>query len=95
MGKGQEEAQERPMRYRLKIRPQALKSMAKLPEHDQDTIIRRIDDLAHEPRPRGVKKLRGSDDLYRIRSGSYRVVYQIKDDVLLVLVVRVAHRRDA
>ena len=82
------------MKYKLKIRPRALKSLEKIPKSDQARTIRRIDLLANEPRPDGVKKLKGADDLYRIRTGDYRVIYQIKDDILLVLVVRVAHRRE-
>jgi mRNA interferase RelE/StbE len=50
--------------------------------------------LADDPRPQGSEKITGSDDLYRIRSGDYRAIYTIQDDRLVVLVVRVAHRRD-
>lgn len=50
--------------------------------------------LAEEPRPPGVKKLRGSDDEWRARMGDYRVVYEVRDDTLLVLVVAVEHRRE-
>mgnify|MGYP001580816136 FL=1 len=53
-----------------------------------------MDALAATPRPKGVKKLTGTDDLYRIRVGDYRIVYQIHDDRLIVLVVRIGHRRD-
>jgi mRNA interferase RelE/StbE len=53
-----------------------------------------ISKLANNPRPVGCKKLRGWD-AYRIRIGDYRVIYEIHDDVLIVLVVRVAHRREA
>ena len=49
--------------------------------------------LADDPRPVGVKKLHGQDR-YRIRVGDYRVIYQIEDEVLLVLVVEIAHRRE-
>jgi mRNA interferase RelE/StbE len=54
----------------------------------------RIRALADDPRPQGSEKITGSDDLYRIRSGDYRAIYTIQDDRLVVLVVRVAHRRD-
>jgi len=53
-----------------------------------------MDLLGKEPRPKGVKKLTGAEDLYRIRVGDYRFVYQILDDRLIVLVVRIAHRKD-
>lgn len=50
--------------------------------------------LASEPRGHGAVKLRGSDDIWRVRVGNYRILYQIHDEVLLVLVVAVGHRRD-
>ncbi len=53
-----------------------------------------MDALAANPRPKGVKKLTGLDNLYRIRAGDYRIVYQIRDDRLIVLVVRIGHRKD-
>ena len=82
------------MVYRLKIKDQALKALQKISEPDQGRIRRRIDALADDPRAPGTKKLQGADDLYRLRVGDYRVIYQIQDDVLLVLVVRVGHRKD-
>jgi len=82
------------MVYRVKIKDQALKALKKISEPEQSRIRRRIDALADDPRAPGVKKLQGADDLYRVRAGDYRVIYQIQDDVLLVLVVRVGHRKD-
>lgn len=50
--------------------------------------------LGENPRPEGVTKLAGTDDLWRVRVGDFRVVYMIADDVLVVTVVRIGHRRD-
>lgn len=50
--------------------------------------------LAENPRPIGSEKLTGSEDLHRIRVGDYRILYQIQDDALLVLVVKIGHRRE-
>lgn len=50
--------------------------------------------MAENPRPSGVVKLENTDNQYRIRVGNYRVLYEIQDDVLIVKVVRVGHRRD-
>ena len=50
--------------------------------------------LAANPRPPGVEKLAGPDDFYRIRVGDYRIIYQIQDDVLMILVVKIGHRRE-
>ena len=59
--------------------------------HRVDAAIR---GLAIAPHPPGSKKLQGADDLYRIRVGDYRVIYQVEGDRLVVLVVNVGHRRD-
>jgi mRNA interferase RelE/StbE len=53
-----------------------------------------IELLADQPRPSGAKKLAGGDGEWRVRTGDYRIVYEVHDDVLLVLVVAVGHRRD-
>ena len=82
------------MAYRIEIRPAALKDLAALDRPVQRRIAAAIDALAATPRPSGVKKLEGAEDLYRIRVGDYRVIYAIDDRVLVVLVVRVRHRRE-
>jgi len=81
-------------RYTVKIRTKALKALGALPRATRDEIQRAIDALAEEPRPAGVKALQGRKRLWRVRLGAYRVVYSIQDEVLLVLVVRIGHRRD-
>ena len=57
-------------------------------------IIERVEELASNPRPAGVKKLVSEDNLYRVRVGEYRAVYQIRDRELIVLIVKVGHRRE-
>jgi mRNA interferase RelE/StbE len=82
------------MGHFIKIEPTALKRLDGLEIPLRRRIMQAIDKLADNPRPAGCKKLKGWD-AYRIRVGDYRVVYEIRDDVLIVLVVRVAHRREA
>ena len=83
-------------RYRVELKPAAAKALAKVPRKDRERIARRIDALADNPRPHQVEQLGGqSEVVYRIRAGNYRVLYQVADDVLLVLVVRIADRKDA
>ena len=53
-----------------------------------------LDSLSANPRPPDCTKLQGASDLYRIRVGDYRIIYQIQDDVLLVLVIEIGHRRE-
>ena len=80
--------------YKIGIKSSAAKALADLPAADQRRIAAKIDSLAANPRPQGSQKLAGVDDLYRIRSGDYRVIYQILDRQLVVLLIRIAHRRE-
>lgn len=82
------------MIYEVKFTKAARKMFRKLSQQLQDRIQTKIDDLAIEPRPKGVKKLKGEENSYRIRVGDYRVIYDIFDDVLLVSVVEVGHRSE-
>ena len=75
------------------LKPSAIKELEALPTKDRRKIITRIEGLASEPRPHGCEKLSGLEQ-YRVRPGDYRVVYSIDDDVKVVLVVKVGHRRD-
>jgi len=73
-----------------------LKELRKLDETARKVIISEIELLADDPRPDGCKKLKGEVNLYRIRLFSnYRVVYEIQDRILVITVVKVAHRREA
>jgi mRNA interferase RelE/StbE len=76
------------------VRP-ARKDLEALPAEIQDRILAAIDSLQDDPRPRGCKKLRGSDDEYRIRVGQYRVIYEIHEKTVVILIVRISHRKDA
>ena len=80
------------MAYQIEISNTAQRQIRRLPPLVQDRIRPRIRALAQDPRPIGAIKLHVRDGQYRIRIGDYRVIYQIKDDVLLVLVVDVGHR---
>jgi mRNA interferase RelE/StbE len=57
-------------------------------------IIEKIQALASHPRPAGYAKLHGADDLYRVRQGDYRIIYQILDKALVVIVVKIGHRKE-
>ena len=80
--------------YHVHITVAAQKQLDSLPVRDQVRIREAIDSLANEPRPRGCKKLKGSTDTWRIRVGNYRVIYEVHDNQLLVLVVEIGHRKD-
>lgn len=82
------------MPYRIEFTPRTARHLRDLPRQVQERIRPRLDALAQTPRPPGVSKLAGSDDLYRLRVGDNRVVYAIRDEALLILVVRVGQRRE-
>ena len=79
--------------YEIRIRRSAEKEIRDLPRDVRLRVVNRIRDLAADPRPKGCEKLAGVDG-YRIRVSAYRIVYTIEDRVLLVEIVRVAHRRE-
>jgi mRNA interferase RelE/StbE len=79
--------------YELAFKKSVAKDLRNLPKQDVRRILQRIRALADEPRPAGCEKLSGQER-YRVRQGLYRIVYEIQEAVLLVLVVKVAHRRD-
>jgi mRNA interferase RelE/StbE len=81
------------MKYRVEFKPKAARFLERMPEPDRSRTLQRIEDLEKSPRPAGSKKMKGTD-YYRLRSGDYRVIYRINDDVLVVLVVRVGHRKE-
>ncbi|MDZ8025291.1 MAG: type II toxin-antitoxin system RelE family toxin [Nostoc sp. SerVER01] len=82
------------MTYQIEISNKAAKQLKKLSTDIRDTINDKILALAENPRPSGVVKLENADNKYRIRVGNYRILYDIQDDVLIIKVVRVGHRRD-
>ena len=76
----------------IELKPSAVKSLERLPVDLQERIVRAVELLAGNPRPPGVVKMAGDDNLWRVRVGDFRIVYEIQDDVLLVL--RIGHRGD-
>jgi mRNA interferase RelE/StbE len=83
-----------PDECRIQFAPSARQQLEDLPSKVRQRIAAHIGQLVFNPRPRGSIKLEGEDDLYRIRVGTYRIIYAIRDDELIVLILRVGHRRD-
>ena len=75
------------------IKPSAAKEIEAIPKPDRRRIVEKIASLSTDPRPPGCEKLSGHDQ-YRIRQGNYRILYEIHDLKLIVVVVKVGHRRD-
>lgn len=82
------------MAYKVEFAPAAARQIKKLPTSSQKRIITRIENLASNPGPPGSKQLEAKENLYRLPAGDYRIIYQIQDTILLILVVKIGHRRD-
>jgi mRNA interferase RelE/StbE len=80
--------------YEIKLKRGPEKFIRKQSRKVQLQLISALRKLRKDPRPAQAKKLSGHDELYRIRAGDYRIVYNIQDKILLILIVRVAHRKD-
>ncbi|MFP5212031.1 MAG: type II toxin-antitoxin system RelE family toxin [Acidobacteriota bacterium] len=80
--------------YTVEFSRPAQKQLSKLPETIRKKIYARIESLGDNPRPEGCKKLVGAEPLYRLREGDYRIIYQVEDQVLTILVIRIGHRRE-
>jgi mRNA interferase RelE/StbE len=79
--------------YELVIDRYAEKQLAKIPPPHFNRIVKSIRELSINPRPYGYKKLTGRDG-YRIRSGNYRIIYTVQDNILTVFVIDIGHRKD-
>jgi len=79
--------------YKVLIKPSAIKELNKIPKKNISKITDRIQALSINPRPPGCEKL-SAQNAYRIRQGIYRIVYSIEDDNLIIVVIKIGHRRD-
>ena len=80
-------------KFELVFKQSVAKDLRSIPNKQVARILKRIEALKVEPRPSGVEKLSGQE-LFRIRQGVYRILYEIRDDQLIVVVVKIGHRRD-
>ncbi len=86
---------DRPRQYTVIMERQVEKALRRLPRELLSRVDRLITSLADEPRPTGCKKLKGYDNLYRLRTGVWRIIYAVEDAVLIVLVIEIAPRDQA
>ena len=82
------------MTYEVRLAPAAVRQLRKLDPPGRRRVQAAIDLLAEDPRPPGARQLVGGAGEWRVRTGDFRIVYDIRDGALLVLVVKVGHRRD-
>lgn len=83
-----------PPAYRIELLPAAARQLRKLPRPAQRQVAKLLDTLAVDPRPAGAKALTGLDGVLRVRSGNYRVAYEVIDRQLLVSVIALGDRRE-
>ncbi|HWR67456.1 MAG TPA: type II toxin-antitoxin system RelE/ParE family toxin [Desulfomonilia bacterium] len=82
------------MSYIVKFTPHAVRSFRKLPRDVQKRLSPSIESLKDNPRPSGSEKLKGTDDIYRIRVGDYRILYEVMDKELVIFIIETGHRRE-
>ncbi len=82
------------MTYQVRLAPAAVRQLRKLDPPGRRRVQAAIDLLAEDPRPPGARQLVGGAGEWRVRTGDFRIIYDIRDGDLLVLVVKVGHRRD-
>lgn len=82
------------MEYEVILKPSAEKQLDRFPRQVARRLLDALEGLRRDPRPAGAVKLAGEVNLWRIRVGDYRIIYEIQDERLLVLVLRLAHRKD-
>ena len=82
------------MKYRIEIKRSAAKAFRKIPKPDRKCISEKIDSLAEKlPNP-DITKMKGNNPFHKVRVGNYRIIYEIQDDVLVILIVKIGHRKD-
>ena len=81
-------------RYSIEISRTAEKQLKKLDPDDRPRVAKAIVALAGDPYPKGSRKLTGYDDVFRIRVGSYRVLYSVSGKKLIIIILKIGHRKD-
>ncbi len=82
------------MNYSIEFKRSAAKSLRKLPRSVQKGILNKLTVLENSPPPEKETKLKGDNPFHRIRVGDYRIVYEYQNDILVILIIKVAHRKD-
>ena len=80
--------------YRIEVTATAERQIRKLKRSEQLRVLRVIQSLSVEPRPRGTRKLTGYEDVFRVRVGTFRVVYSVEATRLLIIILKVGQRKD-
>lgn len=82
------------MKYRIEFKRSAAKVLKKIPKRDRKRIRDKIDSLSESLPEPNITKMKGDNPFHRIRVGDYRIIYEIQDEILLILVLKIGHRKD-
>ena len=82
------------MRYRIEVTKSAAKALKKIPKADQKIIAKKIDSLATQLPSPNTTKMKENNPFHKIRVRDYRIIYEIQNDILLILVLKIGHRKD-
>jgi len=82
------------MRYSIEFRPAVLKNLKRFPKRDLVRIKKKIEELESNLPVLNTTKMKGDNSFHKVRSGNYRIIYEIHDDRLVILIVNVGHRKD-
>ena len=82
------------MKYRIEFKRSAAKALRKIPRSDQKRIAVKIDSLSENLPDPATTKMKGDNPFHRIRVGDYRIIYEIQEDILLIMVLKIGHRKD-
>jgi len=80
--------------YRIEVKRSAAKTLKKIPKASRKRIVEKIDSLAESPPNPDTTKMKGNNPFHKVRVGDYRIVYEIQEDVLMILVLKIGHRKD-
>ena len=82
------------MTYNIEFRPAVLKSLKRLPKQELIRIKKKIEELGSNLPAASITKMKGNNTFHRVRSGNYRIIYEIHDNRLVILIVKIGHRKD-
>jgi mRNA interferase RelE/StbE len=82
------------MLYSIELRPAVLKSLKRFPRRDLVKIKKKIEELGSNLPTPNTTKMKGDNSFHKVRSGDYRIIYEIHDDRLVILIVKIGHRKD-
>jgi len=82
------------LKYRIEFKGSAAKALKRIPKRDQIRVRDKIDSLSENLPDRMTTKMKGDNPFHRVRVGDYRIIYEIQDEILLILLLKIGHRKD-